>query len=287
MHNKEQIQFWNGPGGQKWVAHNGMMEAMLHDIGMYAIDMLALEADNKVLDIGCGCGNQTLDLARRLGPGGEVIGVDISAPMLHLGRQLAQAAAEEPMASVSFVQADAYDHDFQDGYFDVLFSRFGVMFFDDPVGAFSNLRKALKPNGRLSFVCWQGPEHNPFMTIPVRAALQYLPAPESPPPGAPGPFAFADADRVRGVLAASGFSNINITATPHMLYFGAGESLAAACREILDIGPVSRLLLEADASLDAPVFDAVCAALTPFYKGNEGLCFEGNFWLVSATNGDS
>lgn len=284
MHNKEQIQFWNGPGGQKWVAHNGMMEAMLHDIGMRAISMLAPEAGNKALDIGCGCGNQTLDLARCIGPGGEVVGVDISAPMLHLGQQLAQAAAEEPMASVSFVQADAYEHDFKDGYFDVLFSRFGVMFFDDPVGAFSNLRSALKPGGRLGFVCWQSPEHNPFMTIPVRAALQYLPAPEPLPPGAPGPFAFADADRVRGILTDAGFNDIQITATPHKLYFGANETFEDACQEILDIGPVSRLLLEADASLKAPVFDAVCKALAPFHQGDKGLCFDGSFWLVSAKN---
>ena len=284
MHNKDQLQFWNGPGGQKWVIDNDFMEGMLHDIGILAIDALAPEAGDKVLDIGCGCGNQTLDLARRVGRKGEVVGVDISAPMLQLGRQIAAAAAHEAIAAVTFLEADAYDHDFRDGHFDLLFSRFGVMFFDDPVGAFSNLRGALKPNGRLGFVCWQAPEKNAFMTIPVREALKYLPAPEPQPAGAPGPFAFASSDRIRSILADSGFNSVAITATTQALQFGAGKSFELACREILNVGPVSRLLGDADEALKQLVFDAVCKVLKPFYKPKLGLCFEGNFWVVTAVN---
>lgn len=284
MHNKDQIQFWNGAGGQKWVADNALMEVMLRDIGLRTIAALAPMAGDKALDVGCGCGSQTLDLARRIGSDGEVVGIDISAPMLALGKQLAEASVHEVIADITFVQADACDHDFRPGYFDLVYSRFGVMFFDDPVGAFSNLRSALKPNGRLAFVCWQGAEQNPFMTMPARAALQYLPAPEPQPPGAPGPFAFADSGRVRSILTDSGFSDIAIVATMQTLQFGASKTFEAACAEMLSIGPVSRLLVGADEALKQLVFEAVCTVLEPFYTAESGLCFEGNFWIATARN---
>ena len=285
VHNQEQIEFWNGPGGSKWVAHNGMMEALLHDIGFIAINAAAPQAGEKALDIGCGCGNQTLDLARVIGTEGEVIGVDVSGPMLQLANRLyVKASAHESMARVGFVQADAAEHEFVDRHFDLLYSRFGVMFFDQPEAAFVNLRSALKPGGRLAFVCWQAAELNPFMSVPMRAALQHLPAPPPMPPGAPGPFAFADAGYLASILETAGFDQIRIDPVERPLHFGKGHSLEAACAELIEIGPISRLLLEADEATRAHAEDAVRETLASYYTPETGLNFAGAFWLVTAIN---
>lgn len=287
MHNQDQIEYWNGPAGQKWVAHNSMMEKLLHNVGIRVIDTVKPAAGERAMDIGCGCGNQTLDLARRIGPGGEVIGVDISAPMLSLATDLHRNAADrDQMADVYYVEADASEHDFVDNHFDVLFSRFGVMFFDEPIGAFKNLRSALRPGGRMAFVCWQAAPLNPFMSVPMQAAMTVLPAPEPMPPGAPGPFAFADAGYLGSILSSAGFDQINIDSLNMPLHFGAGHSFDAACDELIEMGPISRLLKDADESLRAPTADAIRNALKSHYDDQKGLVFDGRFWIAQAVNPD-
>ena len=163
-----------------------------------------------VLDIGCGCGHTSLSLAHRVGAQGAITGIDTSAPMLSLARTPAEHRAE-PGAAIEFVEADAQTHAIQRDSFDAVFSRFGVMFFEDPVAAFSNIRTALRPNGRLGFCCWQPRAVNPFMTVPAQAALELLPPPPEMPPRAPGPFAFAEPDYIHSILSRSGFSDISIT----------------------------------------------------------------------------
>src|SRR5262249_38336345 len=150
-----------------------------------------------VLDVGCGCGDSTVDLARRVAPDGTVVGMDISAVMLERARQ----TAREQGVNARFEHADAQTHAFAPASFDVLFSRFGVMFFADPTAAFANLRSALRPGGKLAFVCWQSLAENPWMLVPLGAAFQIIPPPPMPAPDAPGPFAFADQSRVRSILA--------------------------------------------------------------------------------------
>jgi len=262
-----------------------MMERLLHNVGIRVMDALALVPGEKVMDIGCGCGNQTLDLARRVGKQGQVVGVDISAPMLELASALHTAAAEEEeISDVYYVEADASEHEFIDDHFDVLFSRFGVMFFDEPVGAFKNLRSSMRSGGRLGFVCWQAAPLNPFMSVPMQAALKVLPAPEPMPPGAPGPFAFADAGYVASILSSAGFDNINVDSLNMPLHFGAGHAFDAACDELIEMGPISRLLNDADPSLRASAAESVRDALKAHYHAETGLTFEGRFWLVQARN---
>ena len=194
--NAAQIDYWNATAGPSWVAAQEGLDIELRPWGEKAIATLAPVAGARMIDVGCGCGATTLMLAERVGPGGRVLGADISAPMLALARQRAEAAG---LAQASFIQADAQTHAFEPA--DGVFSRFGVMFFADPAAAFANLRAALTERGRVVFVCWRALEHNPWMGVPVAAIAPLLPqAPQAPQPGAPGPFAFADGDRVHAIL---------------------------------------------------------------------------------------
>ena len=165
MHNASQVDFWNGETGNNWVTHDALMETMLQPLGEIVIEALAPIAGERVLDIGCGCGHTSLSLADRVGAQGAITGIDISAPMLSVARTLAENRAE-PSAAIEFVQADAQTHAIQRDSFDAVFSRFGVMFFEDPVAAFSNIRTAIRPNGRLGFCCWQPRAVNPDGSVP-------------------------------------------------------------------------------------------------------------------------
>src|ERR1700722_16858165 len=188
--NAAQIAYWNETAGPSWVAMQDDLDRELRELGLAAMAALAPRAEERLIDIGCGCGATTLELARRVGPGGGVLGVDISAPMLGVARE---RAAAEGLAQAGFLPVDG------------AFSRFGVMFFEDPVAAFANIRAAVSPRGRLAFVCWRALAENPWMTVPMAAILPLLPAP--PPaqtPGAPGPFAFADRDRLFAILRDAG-----------------------------------------------------------------------------------
>src|SRR5258705_5710546 len=198
--NAEQIAYWNERGKQ-WVAVNDMLDAMIGPLGRHALDRARVAPGEAVLDVGCGCGDTTLELARRVGPSGRVLGVDISAPMLGRARERARAAGA---THVIFEQADAQTHAFTAASFDLILLRFRVMFFVDPTAAFANLRPALRSGGRLTFVCWQGFPKNPWMAVPLMAAMPHIKLPTPPAPDAPGPFAFGDDGRVRTILADAG-----------------------------------------------------------------------------------
>ena len=281
MQNKSQIEFWNGDTGRNWVAYDALMEAMLKPIGETVLDVFQFLPHARALDIGCGCGHPTLSLATRIGPGGSVTGVDISAPMLSVARELT-ATNEHKGASINFLEVDAQVHPFEPGNFEHVFSRFGVMFFDDPVAAFRNIHRALTATGTLAFCCWQSRTVNPFMTVPAQAALELLPAPPEMPPRAPGPFAFAEPDYVDSILSQSGFSNIDITSLSHDLVFGAGLPLSEIVEHLVKIGPIAQMVREAPDALQQPVRERVATALTPFFTENGGINLEGNFWQVMA-----
>ena len=215
--NAAQIEYWNAGAGETWAAMQRVLDDELGPLGEAGIALLAPKAGERVIDIGCGCGATSLDLAQAVGPGGAVLGVDISAPMLTVART---RAADAGLPQAKFIEGDAQVHGFDAGAFDSVFSRFGVMFFADPPAAFANIRRALKPGGRLTFVCWRAVMENPWMTLPAMAALQHLPPlTEAVDADGPGPFAFADPAKVRGILAAAGFADIDLK--PHDQAIGA------------------------------------------------------------------
>lgn len=279
--NSAQIEFWNGETGQNWVTHDALMEQMLQPLGEAVMNVLAPIAGERALDIGCGCGHTSLALATRVGPEGAVTGVDVSAPMLKVAKTLADTAGDDSAPTV-FLEADAQTHTFHAPHYDVVFSRFGVMFFEDPVAAFTNIRSAMSPTGRLAFCCWQPRAVNPFMTVPAMAALELLPAPPQPPPRTPGPFAFEEADYVDAILQEAGYRDICISPLSQLLEFGRGLALTEIVERLVQIGPIAQMIRDAPADLQQPVRDRVSAAIAPFYDSRTGLALEGQFWTVSA-----
>lgn len=279
--NATQIEFWNGETGQNWVSHDALMEAMLQPLGEAVMDSLSPKPGEHVLDIGCGCGHTSLSLADRVGAEGSVTGIDISAPMLAVASQLA-AEHNAGHKSVQFLEADAQTHRFTPESYDAAFSRFGVMFFEDPVAAFTNIHASLRPSGRLAFCCWQPRAVNPFMTVPAMAALELLPAPPEIPPRTPGPFAFEEADYVAEILTKAGFEHVAVTPLRQPLTFGRGMSLEDIVERLVEIGPIAQMVREAPEDLQQPVRDKVVDAVAPFYQAGAGMTLEGQFWLVTA-----
>jgi SAM-dependent methyltransferase len=238
--NAEQITHWNQRVGPIWARHRRPVNEMIGPHGEGALARAALSPGERVLDVGCGCGETTLTIAGRVGAGGRALGVDISAPMLEEARR---EAAARGVANADFLLADAQTAALPESDFDVLFSRFGVMFFGDPAAAFANLARALAPGGRLAFVCWQGIQHNPWMLEPLMAAAKVVSLPPPPPPDAPGPFAFADAARVTRILESAGFEAVAIEPVYERVRLAGG--LDAAVEFLLEIGPTASALREA------------------------------------------
>ena len=280
MTNAEQIEYWNGDGGRRWAQEDDTMARLLHPVSEALLDHANLEGCHSALDVGCGGGSQSLMLAQKLGPDAQVLGVDISEPMLQVAR--VKAAEPDPAcADISFLQADASTYDFGTPDFDLVFSRFGVMFFDDPVGAFSNLRKFLRPQARLAFCCWQAMQDNDWTRIPLQAALQHVPPPEKPDPQAPGPFAFADPQRVQDILQASGFSDIAVEPFTRDIRFGESSTLGASVRQLAMIGPVSSLLIGQEPEVMERVFSTMEDMLAPYYRDG-ALNLPAAIWFVTA-----
>lgn len=198
--------YWSQSGGSAWADLETLMDRLYQPIGEAVADRADPPIGGHVLDVGCGAGATTVDLARRVGPTGRCTGVDISAPLLEAARRRAAA-----VANVGFLEADAQTHDFGEAVFDAVTSRFGVMFFTDPDAAFANLKRAAKPGGALAFTCWREAADNPLTLIPLEAAAKFLPDLIPPPADAPGRFAFANPERVRDILRRGGWSDIEIT----------------------------------------------------------------------------
>jgi len=277
--NAEQITYWNEQTGPKWVARQALLDGQLATFGEAVLDAAKVGVGDRVLDVGCGCGDTTLALARRAGPRGRAVGVDVSAPMLARARE---RAAAERCANLEFLEADAQTHPFAPASFDAVVSRFGVMFFADPTAAFRNLRGALAPGGRLAFACWQSLPENPWMLVPIMAAAQHVPLPPPPAPGAPGPFSFAERDRVEGVLAGAGFVDVAFrTFAPEMTLGGEG-GLDVAVEFLLQLGPMAAALRQANRpDLVPAVTAAVREALAP-YATPRGVVMASKAWIVTA-----
>lgn len=273
--NAAEIEYWNGDVGRRWTLLQEQIDALFAPLTEAAIDHAAPQAGEGVLDIGCGCGATVLDLAGRVGSGGRVLGVDVSKPMLDVAEQRTR-----DLRHVELVVADASTHSFGPD-FDLVFSRFGVMFFDDPVRAFANIRRALRPGGRLAFVAWRRLSDNSWFLAPFLAAKPHLPPQPPADPEAPGPFAFADPDRVRRVLEGAGFSDIVLKRHDSpMRLAGPGET-AQAANFATKIGPVSRAMTTAEPAAVVAAKAAIRDDLAE-REGPDGIVLAGGIWLVSA-----
>ena len=273
--NAEQIRYWNETIGPRWVEQGDLLDAQIAPLGVAAMERARPAPGERVLDVGCGCGQTSVQLAERVGPKGSVFGVDVSTPMLERARV---RAAGHP--NLRFARADAQTHAW-DERFDLAFSRFGVMFFADPVAAFANLRRALRPGGRVGFVCWQGIDRNPWLLVPLRAVVGIVDLPAPPPPGAPGPFSFADPERVQGILESGGFEEVGLERLEGELAIGAGGDLERAVQFTLQMGPVSAALREAGEDARQRAADAIRAALAPLATPT-GVRAEYAAWIATA-----
>lgn len=273
MANEEMQRYWNEVGGPRWVAADTLLSRFEQPLLEKAVEAAAARGGERVLDVGCGSGRSTALLAKAVGASGRVVGVDISEPMLALARQ---RLAEE--RHVELHHADAQVAELV-GPFDLVFSIFGVMFFDDPVVAFSNLRRVLDSGGRLTFLCWQAAERNPWMMVPAQAAAPFLELPR-PEPGAPGPFALADPERLRAVLGEAGFGTIEIAA--HRRALEIAPSLSAAIDFVQRVGPLAVPLGEAEEPARERALAAIRSALEEL-GGDGPVRLDASMWLVRAT----
>ena len=276
--NADQITYWNGPAGQQWVRRQQMQDVVLGSVSDVLIERARVAGGERVVDIGCGCGATTIAFANAVGPRGHVLGVDISAPMLARAREVAPAGAP-----LEFALADATVHAFQPASFDLLASRFGVMFFADPVLSFANMRKALRPGGRVAFACWRTPRDNPWMILPLMAAYKHVPKLPELGPEDPGPFAFASEERVRRILGEAGFAAIALERCDLSFDLSAGKGLDAAVKTALDIGPVSRAVEGQPPEAIASVTASIREALAPLVRDNK-VPLGGSIWIVTAAN---
>jgi SAM-dependent methyltransferase len=272
--NAEQLEFWNSAGGEAWAQHQEQLDRLIAPLGLEALRTLAVEPGERLLDIGCGCGQTTLDLAARVGPRGRVLGIDISIPMIEVARR---RPPPEPGARPEFRLLDAQSGDLGLGVFDAAFSRFGVMFFSDPVAAFANIRGSLQANGRLSFVCWRPLAENPWIQAPLNAAVDFLPPQPPADPWAPGPFAFADAGRVRSLLLDAGFRSVTIE--PFDTHIGGGD-IEQMLKLAIRIGPLGSVLRE-NPQLRDRAAGAVRKVLT-HYATPQGVMMPAAVWIVLA-----
>jgi SAM-dependent methyltransferase len=274
--NAAQIEYWNATAGETWAQFQEQLDYQIAPLGLEALRVLAAVKGERVIDIGCGCGQTSLDLATRVGTEGRVVGVDISTPMLEVARR---RPLPESSARPEFHQVDAQSGDLGRAFFDAAFSRFGVMFFSDPVAAFANIRASLKVHGRLGFVCWRPLQENPWMKAPLDAALPFLPPIPPLDPVAPGPFAFADAGRVRSILLDAGFTSVRID--PFDTRIGGGD-IAQTLKLAFRVGPLGSALRE-HPQLQGKVADAVQDALT-HYATPHGILMPAAVWIVLAYN---
>ena len=274
--NADQIAYWNGPGGQRWASRQAAQDIVLQPVLDLLIDRAAPKAGERVVDVGCGSGASSFALAAKVVPAGPVLGVDVSGPMLTRARQSAPQGLP-----VEFALADATVYPFARESFDLLASRFGVMFFADPVASFTNLRRAMRKSGRLAFACWQEPRENPFFMAPLQAVYKHVPKLPQLGPEDPGPFSFASEARVKRILGEAGFSGIAMEPVKVELDVATGRGIDAAIQGALKIGPASRALEGHPEEVRAAAIASMREALAPFAKG-DSVPLPGAIWIVTA-----
>ncbi|MGH3388814.1 MAG: class I SAM-dependent methyltransferase [Actinomadura sp.] len=277
--NERQRQEWNDAMGRHWVAQQARLDRMLSGVTPALVAAAGISAADRVLDVGCGCG-QTTRLAARRAAAGDALGVDLSQPMLEQARSLAR---REGVGNARFEAADAQTHDFGEGVFDVVLSRFGVMFFDAPQAAFANLCRALRGGGRLAFLCWQDMARNTYFTAPFTALAEAVPSADllpGPPKDGPGPFSLADPRRLTELLTDTGFTGIAVRPVTERVCVGA--DVADAVAFVRAHPAAAALFAELDEETAARAESALRSMLTP-HLAPGGVLFDAAAWLVTAT----
>lgn len=273
--NHEQIECWNGAVGERWAELQSALDRMLRPFGQVTLDGLALSAGAHVVDVGCGAGDSSLSIAERVGPSGSVLGVDVSSPLLALARE---RAGTRP--GITFALGDAATQRFP-GRFSAVHSRFGVMFFADPLVAFRNLATALSDDGRLAFCCWRDRLDNPWCQLPLEIVRRHVAvAPDLKHPRAPGPFAFAEPDYVRDILQNAGFEDVTLQRVDRAMPL-SNAGVRDAANLLVRVGPASSLLADQAPATRERVRDDIAGALSRIAHG-DAVSLEGSAWLVLA-----
>ena len=274
--NAEQIAYWNGAGGQHWTDRQEAQDIMLSPVRDLLIARAGAQPGERIIDIGCGCGASTIELSKKVGSTGNVLGVDVSAPMLDRARQL--APAELP---VKYVHADAMVHHFKAASADLIFSQLGVMFFAEPVRAFLNIRTALRSEGRMIFACWRAPSDNPWIMTPLEAAYEHVPRLPSAPPECPGPFSFASQDRVERILKTVGLTRVRLERCDLSLDLAGGYGIDVAVETAMSFGPVRRVMDGQPADKVEGVTKSIRKALAGSAKANS-VSLPASIWIATA-----
>jgi ubiquinone/menaquinone biosynthesis C-methylase UbiE len=274
--NSDQTKLWNGPASRGWVEAQQLLDRIFKPFEDLLIDAVAARSRLRVLDVGCGTGATTLAAARLPGIAGGVLGLDISAPMI----AAAQGRAEREQLPARFICADAQSYAFEAASFDMIISRFGIMFFDDPVGAFQNLRRAAQDGAELRLIAWRSAVDNPFMTTAERAAAPLLPNLPARRPEAPGQFAFANGERVRSILTQSGWKEIEVRPIDIACELPEHELTLYLTR----LGPVSLALQDADERTRTEVVETVRRAFDGYVYG-DSVRFTAACWSIDARAG--
>lgn len=263
--NQAQRDYWSSPAGLKWIENEQALDTAMAGMLELVVDEACLEEDDIVLDIGCGTGASTIEAAKRVRHG-SVVGADIASPLIERARMRARA---ERLTNVEFLLADAQVHSFPHNDFNVLISRLGMMFFEDPVAAFKNLSQAIRTDGRMAFAAWAGVEQNPWFQIPRDAAIARLGAASQADPTAPGPLAFQDIARVSEMMRTAGLCNAQ--ATPIGVVLTPPGGIDAAARTASRVGPAARIIKTKGGSEDdAKAIETVVAhKFRTYCKGND------------------
>jgi SAM-dependent methyltransferase len=275
--NGRQAAYWTDVAGPHWVREQRLFDYMLAPFGDEAMRVLDPQSGERIVDVGCGTATTTLALAKRVGPAGHVHGVDLSPTMLEVARRVSTTTP-----NTSFAVGDAQtDRLASDALFDGVFSRFGVMFFGDPVAAFRNIADSVRSDGRLAFVCWQHEDRNEWMSLPAEAMRSFTPEPVLPPPNAPGPFAFADRDRVAGILREAGWIDVELASFAAPVRLGGGLGLDEALTQTMGMRPAQMLRQQVDDETFAKATAVVRGILAEHVVNNE-VTFRGYAWIASA-----